>query len=146
MSAAYHVLSDPTRRAEHDRDLAQRSAVERVSLASTLAVVQALTNAGRIAEAIALFLTVPDEESVGTVPLQSMAELACTMLAASAHAAHGSPAAHSQITELWRWLRRTDQVDSIACNAWFAHCLRRGHHQEAMRAYRLSVEVGLEQV
>ena len=143
ISAAYDVLSDPRRRAQHDLDLEQR---QRSHAPEVLATALALASRGRVLAATAAFLALEREAQHTSSDSVAKVELARALLDLSANSAPTEPATHAQVAQLWEWLLRRDAVDSRACNDWFAFCLNRGHHIDAMRAYKHAQREGLEQV
>lgn len=144
ISAAYEVLSDPARREDHDREL---DAVPQADL--VLGTALALAGCGRQAEGVVAFLSVRDAGAADAAIRTRMVVTARTLLSMCGGGGGGAPharASHAQITSLWSWLaQQRGGVDGAACNAYFALCLRAGHHVEAMRAYKMARDEGLEQ-
>ena len=143
ISAAYDVLSDPERRAQHDLDLERR---QRSHVPEVLATALTLASRGRVLAATAAFLSLEGEMHHTASDSAAKVELARALLDLSANSAPLEPATHAQVAQLWKWLLTQDAVDASACNAWFALCLNRGHHIEAMRAYKHAQRESLEQV
>lgn len=139
VSAAYDVLSSPTRRAAHDRELEAKSK-SRVS--EVIALALALANCGRVRTAVAVFLTIGEVDEHALNPSIALAR---SLLNSNTQYELLEPATHAQAKTVWEWLLLHNGVDSDTCNTWFALCLHRGHHVEAMQAYKHARREGLEQ-
>ena len=141
ISAAYHSLSDPHRRAAADKALEDPTKL--AAKVASEAILQC--RAGRSGDGLALAEHALDIALSAANPARAsaaLAEPASTILELAAR--RGEPH-HGPATRLWEALLEWNSVDSRACNAYFALALRGGHTRDAMRAIRHAEAHGLEQ-
>lgn len=139
ISEAFQLLSDPIRRAQLERDPVQDA---RQAAATALALVRA----GHEMEAMELL--------IATAALRhhpSAAEAASAALESCAHGAHSvQRAGQVRSRQLWEALQAAHiggmgQVDSRACNAFFAIAVRASDFKAAMGAHKHAERFNLEQ-
>lgn len=138
VSAAYDMLSDATRRAAYDRELATRGA----RIPEMLAVSISQASCGSVMAATATFLSI---QEVADEQMDSCSQVANALLDLSAHSAPLQPARHAQVVAVWQWLVKHQRVDAKACNSWFAYSLKRGHYKPAIQAYKHARREGFHQ-
>ena len=137
ISAAYHTLSDPERRATADLLLRDNSEAAAVAEAAVLA-----SKAGRTGEGLKLFADQVLTMVAGTSPKAKISKAASEILSLAAQ--RGEPH-HRPAKCVWEALLAWDAIDARACNGYFSLMLRSGHMADAMRAIRHAEAHGLEQ-
>jgi hypothetical protein len=139
ISVAYQTLSDPARRAEFDGDPAEEM---RAAAAAALA----LGKVGQVADGVAVMASAMHlhaDASADAHDQPSVHEACSKLLELSVK--RGEPRLYPLAGKLWRALETSQQIDSRACNAWFALSVRAGQLKAAMAAFRVAEKLGLEQ-
>jgi hypothetical protein len=143
ISAAYHTLSDPQRRAQVDLELDRINPEALAAEAAAAAV--ALCRAGRFPRALATLVNAmeaaPGVQAAPGVhaPLVEAASAVLQLCAFS-----GEPH-YAACERVYAALLAWDRVDGVAVNAYFQLALRGGHMGAAMRAAKHAADHGLEQ-